>query len=97
MTQGRGTLCLSHSWLIGVTEQPAVLANVGESLLMIPEPVPSDQVPAAPYAAPPPPGQQTVTVSVHQEEQQIGTAEEQQAGDIPQPLTQELSKFSIFF
>ena len=34
-------------------QQPAVLADVGENLLLIPEPTPSDQVPAAPHAAPP--------------------------------------------
>ena len=67
------------------TEQAAALADVGENILLITEPVPSDQVPAATHAAPPPPGQQTV-------QQQ----EKQEAGDIPEPLAEELtSKFSF--
>ena len=73
-------------------QQPAVLADVGENLLLIPEPTPSDQVPAAPHAAPPPPGQQTVPVTVHQEQTEAGEA------DIPEPLAEELtSKFSFNF
>ena len=71
-------------------EQPAVLVDVGENLLLIPEPTPSDQVPAASHAAPLPPSQQTVPVTVHQEEPD--------EADIPQPLAEELtSKFSFHF
>ena len=66
-------------------QQQAVLADVGENILLIPEPIPSDQIPAAP---PPPPGQQTVTVSVHQEKQQTG--------DIPEPLAAELTSIFSF-
>ena len=73
-------------------QQPAVLADVGENLLLIPEPTPSDQVPAAPHAAPPQPGQQTFPVTVHQEQTEGGEA------DIPEPLAEELtSKFSFHF
>ena len=55
------------------------------------EPVPSDQVPAEPHAALPPPGQQTV-----QQQEHTGTAEEQQAGDIPEPLAQALTSKYLF-
>ena len=69
------------------TEQAAALADVGENILLITEPIPNDQVPAAPHAAPPPPFEQTV--------QQL---EEQEAGNITEPLAKELtSKFSFYF
>ena len=65
-------------------QEPALLADVGENLLLIPEPTPSDQVPPAPPVAPPPPTQQ-IAATVHQEEQQHATAE------IEQPLAEELT------
>ena len=65
-------------------QEPALLADVGENLLLIPEPTPSDQVPPAPPVAPPPQTQQ-IAATVHQEERQHATAE------IEQQLAEELT------
>ena len=71
-------------------QEPALLADVGENLLLIPEPTPSHQVPPAPPVAPLPPSQQTVSATVHQQQQPTE--------DIEEALAQELtSKISLIF
>ena len=71
--------------------QAAALADVGENLLLIPEPEPSENVPPLPHAAPPPPGQH-----LHQQDQQVEDVSDT-AGHIPEPLAEELTSKSIFF
>ena len=70
--------------------QAAALADVGENLLLLPEPESSENVPPPPHAAPPPPGQH-----LQQQEQQVEDVGDT-AGDIPEPLAEELTSKSIF-
>ena len=46
-------------------QELAILADVGENLLLIPEPTPSDQVPPAPPVAPPPPINKLLQLSIN--------------------------------